>query len=196
MVTAAISGFVSTTGNADVDSLLSRGGALGMAETIFLCIGAGMFSGIFERTGVLSKLMEYLRRVVKSVGGLVFSLTATGVALMFGGAGQSCTLTLPAIELGDAFDEMDVNRSVMSRTLECTGTVLGSIVPWDASSILYTGLFGESVIQYLPFNLLAILSPILAVVTAYIGFGVFRSDEPVHFTLKLKKYDKQTGKPL
>lgn len=41
VVTAAISGFVSTTGNADVDSLLSRGGALGMAETIFLCIGAG-----------------------------------------------------------------------------------------------------------------------------------------------------------
>ena len=196
VVTAAISGFVSTTGNADVDSLLSRGGALGMAETIFLCIGAGMFSGIFERTGVLSKLMEYLRRVVKSVGGLVFSLTATGVALMFGGAGQSCTLSLPAIAFGDAFDEMDVNRSVMSRTLECTGTVLGSIVPWDASSILYTGLFGVSVIQYLPFNLLAILSPILAVVTAYIGFGVFRSDEPVHFTLKLKKYDKQTGKPL
>lgn len=196
VVTAAISGFVSTTGNADVDSLLSRGGALGMAETIFLCIGAGMFSGIFERTGVLSKLMEYLRRVVKSVGGLVFSLTATGVALMFGGAGQSCTLSLPAIAFGDAFDEMGVNRSVMSRTLECTGTVLGSIVPWDASSILYTGLFGVSVIQYLPFNLLAILSPILAVVTAYIGFGVFRSDEPVHFTLKLKKYDKQTGKPL
>ena len=193
VVTAAISGFVSTTGNADVDSLLSRGGALGMAETIFLCIGAGMFSGIFERTGVLSKLMEYLRRVVKSVGGLVFSLTATGVALMFGGAGQSCTLSLPAIAFGDAFDEMDVNRSVMSRTLECTGTVLGSIVPWDASSILYTGLFGVSVIQYLPFNLLAILSPILAVVTAYIGFGVFRSDEPVHFTLTLKKYDKQTG---
>ena len=115
---------------------------------------------------------------------------------MFGGAGQSCTLSLPAIAFGDAFDEMDVNRSVMSRTLECTGTVLGSIVPWDASSILYTGLFGVSVIQYLPFNLLAILSPILAVVTAYIGFGVFRSDEPVHFTLKLKKYDKQTGKPL
>ena len=140
VVTAAISGFVSTTGNADVDSLLSRGGALGMAETIFLCIGAGMFSGIFERTGVLSKLMEYLRRVVKSVGGLVFSLTATGVALMFGGAGQSCTLSLPAIAFGDAFDEMDVNRNVMSRTLECTGTVLGSIVPWDASSILYTAI--------------------------------------------------------
>lgn len=196
VMTAAISGFVSNTGNADVDELLSRGGALGMAETIFLCIGAGMFSGVFERTGVLHRLMDSLCKVVKSVGGLVLSLTVTGTALMFGGAGQSCTLSLPAIAFRDAFEDMDVNPCVMSRTLECTGTVLGSIVPWDASAILYTGLFGVSVIQYLPFNLLAILSPVLAVVTAYIGFGVFKSNEAVHFTLKLKKYDKQTGKPL
>lgn len=196
VITSAISGFVSNTGNADVDKLLTRGGALGMAETIFLCIGAGMFSGIFERTGVLHRLMDSLRKVVKSVGGLVLSLTATGLALMFGGAGQSCTLSLPAIAFRSAFDDMDVNTCVMSRTLECTGTVLGSIVPWDASAILYTGLFGVSVAQYLPFNLIAILSPVLAVVTAYIGFGVFKSNEPVHMTLKCKKFDKQTGKPI
>lgn len=196
VISAAISGFVSNTGNAEVDELLSRGGALGMAETIFLCIGAGMFSGIFECTGVLHRLMDSLCKVVKSVGGLVLALTATGTALMFGGAGQSCTLSLPAIAFRDAFDDMDVNPCVMSRTLECTGTVLGSIVPWDASAILYTGLFGVTVTQYLPFNLLATLSPILAVVTAYVGFGVFRRDEAVHLTLKCKKYNKQTGKPI
>jgi len=155
-----------------------------------------MFSGIFERTGVLHRLMDSLCKVVKSVGGLVLSLTVTGIVLMFGGAGQSCTLSLPAIAFRNAFDDMDVNPCVMSRTLECTGTVLGSIVPWDASAILYTGLFGVSVAQYLPFNLIALLSPILAVVTAFIGFGVFKSNETVHFTLKCKKYDKQTGKPL
>ena len=196
VISAAINGFVSATGNADVDKLLSRGGALSMAETIFLCIGAGMFSGIFERTGVLHRLMDSLCKVVKSVGGLVLSLTVTGIVLMFGGAGQSCTLSLPAIAFRNAFDDMDVNPCVMSRTLECTGTVLGSIVPWDASAILYTGLFGVSVAQYLPFNLIALLSPILAVVTAFIGFGVFKSNETVHFTLKCKKYDKQTGKPI
>lgn len=190
VISAAMNGFVSETGNADIDSLLSRGGALSMAETIFLCIGAGMFSGVFERTGVLSKLMESLRKVVKSVGGLVFSVTVTGTALMFGGAGQSCTLSLPAIAFREAFEDMDVHPSVLSRTLECTGTVLGSIVPWDASAILYTGLFGVSVAQYLPYNLVSLLSPVMAVVTAFIGFGVFHLNEQVHFTLKLRKYKK------
>lgn len=68
------------------------------------------------------------------------------------------------------------------------GTVLGSIVPWDASAILYSGLFGVSVAQYLPFNLVAILSPVIAVLTAYIGFGVLKYNEQMHFTMKLRKY--------
>ena len=191
VISAAINGFVSNTGNADVDKLLSRGGALGMAETNFLCIGAGMFSGIFERTGVLSKLMESLNKVVKSAGALVLSVAATGTALMFGGAGQSCTLSLPAIAFHDAFEDMDINPSVLSRTLECTGTVLGSIVPWDASAILYTGLFGVSVMQYLPFNLVAVLSPVFAVLTAYIGFGVLHYSEQVRFTMKLRNYKEE-----
>lgn len=71
---------------------------------------------------------------------------------------------------------------MLSRALECTGTVLGSIVPWDASAILYTSLFGVSVLQYLPFAYVSILSPIAAVVTAYIGFGVFKYNEPIHFS--------------
>ena len=75
------------------------------------------------------------------------SVVITGIALMFGGAGQSCTLSLPAIAFREAFEEMDVHPSVLSRTLECTGTVLGSIVPWDASAILYTCLLYTSV-QY------------------------------------------------
>lgn len=65
VIGSAVGGFKSATGNADIDKLLSRGGALSMAETIFLCIGAGMFSGVFERTGVLSRLMDQLRKIVK-----------------------------------------------------------------------------------------------------------------------------------
>lgn len=73
--------------------------------------------------------MDSLCKVVKSVGGLVLSLTVTGIVLMFGGAGQSCTLSLPAIAFRNAFDDMDVNPCVMSRTLECTEPCLAPSCP-------------------------------------------------------------------
>lgn len=180
IVDSAINGFVSNTGNADIDKLLSRGGLMSMADTIFLCIGAGMFAGIFEQTGVLSRLLKSMKGFISNAGSLVLSVTATCALLMFSGAGQSCTLTLPAVAFKDAFDDLDLNGAVLSRTLECSGTVLGSIVPWDASAILYTSLFGVSVAEYLPYNLLAILSPIVAIITAYIGYGLFRKNEQVN----------------
>jgi NhaC family Na+:H+ antiporter len=187
VVKASINGFVSKTGNADVDKLLTRGGAMDMAGTIFLCIGAGMFAGVFEATGVLSRLMASLVRIVRNVGTLVTAVVATGTALMFGGAGQTCTISLPAVAFRKAFEDMDVHPAVLSRTLECTGTVLGAIVPWDASAILYTGLFGVTVAQYLPYVYLSLLSPIVAILTAYMGFGVFRYNEKVRLFAFKKK---------
>lgn len=192
IATSAITGYVSATGNISLDKLLSRGGLMSMADTIFLCIGAGTFSGIFEQTKVLAKIMETLTQIVKTVGGMVFSVTATGTLLMFGGAGQSCTLTLPAIAFKDAFDNFGVHRCVLSRSLECTGTVLGALVPWDASAILYTSLFGVSVLEYLPFNYISTLAPIGAIVTAYIGYGVFKKGERVSLN-KIFKLRRKNG---
>ncbi|MDO5689151.1 MAG: Na+/H+ antiporter NhaC [Tissierellia bacterium] len=179
VVNAAIKGFTSITGNESIDKLLSRGGLMSMSGTIFLCIGAGMLSGVFEETRVLATLVDHIRTIIKTAGSLVLSVTATCVAMMFGGAGQSCTLTLPAVAFREAFEEYNIHPAVLSRTLECSGTVLGSLVPWDASAILYTGLFGVSVGQYLPYNYLALFSPTFAVITAYIGYGMFTKDEPI-----------------
>ena len=50
---------------------------------------------------------------------------------------------------------------------------------------------GVSVMQYLPFNLVAVLSPVFAVLTAYIGFGVLHYSEQVRFTMKLRNYKEE-----
>lgn len=140
--------------------------------------------------------MDSLCKVVKSVGGLVLSLTVTGIVLMFGGAGQSCTLSLPAIAFRNAFDDMDVNPCVMSRTLECTEPCSAPSCPGTPLPSCIRVCSACPSPSICPSTWIALLSPILAVVTAFIGFGVFKSNETVHFTLKCKKYDKQTGKPL
>jgi len=188
VVDAAINGFVSTTGNAAIDKLLTRGGLLSMSSTIYLCIEAGILSGIFGVTKVLDKLLESMRGFIKNATRLVFTTSATGALLMFAGAGQTSSLTIPAVAFKEAYDDFEINSAVLSRTLECSGTVLGSIVPWDASALLYTSLFGVSVAEYLPFNFLATLSPIFDVLTVYLGYGVFKKGEQV--SLKLFKFER------
>ena len=55
VIAAAHTGYVSATGVAEVDDLLTRGGLMGMMETVALIICALCFGGIMERSGMLEE---------------------------------------------------------------------------------------------------------------------------------------------
>ena len=56
-------GYVADTGNEILDSLLSRGGVMSVAELIMLLFAALTFAGIIEKIGVLDAIMEKLLSV-------------------------------------------------------------------------------------------------------------------------------------
>ena len=72
-------GFVSNTGNPDIDSLLSRGGLLNMNYTCSLGIIAMVYGGILEHLGFLEVCLERMKFVSKSVGTLVCSTVVSSI---------------------------------------------------------------------------------------------------------------------
>ncbi len=177
----AVNGFSAQTGIADVDSLLSRGGILSMMSTVYVSILAGMFAGLLHKTRILVVLMNQVKRVIHSVGGLITTVTVACLALMLGGGGQYATMTLPGVAFRESFDEFDVHSGVLSRTMEDTGTLVGSIIPWDVSAIFFASALGVPTLKLLPYALLPLLSPVLAVVQGYLGHGVYRKDDKMKF---------------
>ncbi|KAF7964173.1 sodium:proton antiporter [Cupriavidus sp. UYMU48A] len=158
-----MNGYKSQTGVQAIDSLLSRGGAVSMANTVYLCVCAGIFSGILDHQGILTDLMNGVLRYAKSIGGLVLSTTLACLALMLGGAGQYCTLTLPGVAFRDSFDERDVHSSVLSRTMEDSGTMVGAVIPWDVSAVYYASVLGVSMLDYGPYTFIAWMTPFVSV---------------------------------
>ncbi len=179
MFNYAINGYVSQTGVEGVDSLLSRGGAVGMASTIYVSILAGMFAGLLDKMTILSTLMTKVKKVVHTPGNLIATTVAACVALMVGGGGQYCTLTLPGVAFRESYDELDVNSAVLSRTMEDTGTLIGSIIPWDVSAIFFATALGVATLEYLPFAFLPLITPFLAIIGGYLGYGILHKDEKV-----------------
>ena len=55
-------GFVSTSGNATIDDLFSRGGMASMLTTVWLILGALSFAAIMEDAGFLDRLIDARRR--------------------------------------------------------------------------------------------------------------------------------------
>lgn len=179
VLSSGMNGFVSKTGLESVDKLLTRGGALSMSMTVYLCLCAGIISGILDRQGILSVLMNGILRYATSIGGLVLSTTAACLALMLGGSGQYCTLTLPGVAFRQAFEDRDVHSSVLSRTMEDSGTMVGAVIPWDVASLFYASVLGVSMFEFGPYAFIAWMSPIVSVLCGYLGIGVFRRSQKI-----------------
>ncbi|HJC48220.1 MAG TPA: Na+/H+ antiporter NhaC [Candidatus Lachnoclostridium pullistercoris] len=186
----AVNGYVCHSGLDALDSLLSRGGALSMGQIVFASLMAGMFSGSLKYLGTLDVLMSRLKLVIKNSTSLVITTVCVCIVLMMGGGGQYSTLTLPGAAFGDFYKEMDVHSAVLGRTMEDVGTMIEPIIPWTVSGIYYSGLFGVTVAQYFPFTIIAFLSPVLAIVNAIFGFGIFHCSDPVKYNPFWRRKDR------
>lgn len=79
--------------------------------------------------------------------------------------------------IGDAFkhkyDELKIERKVLSRSIEDYGTMLESALPWTASTIFATTALGISYASYAPWHLMSIINLIIAPTIAILGIGCF-----------------------
>ena len=65
--------------------------------------------------------------------------------------------------------------------MEDLGTLLVAILPWGAAAAYYSGSLGVSPLDYIPYTFLPMLSPLIAVINAWTGIGVFRTTDEVKY---------------
>ncbi|MBH8458682.1 sodium:proton antiporter, partial [Klebsiella pneumoniae] len=92
-------GFVSNTGNQQIDSLLSRGGIESMMPTVSLIILTLSLGGLLIEFGLISTVMERVSRKMTNTPNLIFTtlMTSIGVNIFIGE--QFLSVILP----GNAF---------------------------------------------------------------------------------------------
>ena len=175
-----MSGYVAETGVSSLDGLLSRGGISGMMDMVGMILVAGMLSGLLNKMKIMDPMVKALTKKVSSVGGVVTATLITTGILAIPGA-QYPPLTIPAFAFKDIYDEMDINRAVLSRTMEDFGTLLCAIIPFGISTAYYSGTLGVDPLQYIPFTFLPMLCPIFALINAWTGIGIFRKSDKIRY---------------
>jgi len=167
---ATYAGYVSQTGLEAVDTLLTRGGILGMMETVALIICALAFGGIMERAGMLETLTRALLRRVRSTGGLVLATEMTCIGSNTLAPDQYLSIVVPGRMYREAFAARRLHPKNLSRCLEDSGTLSSPLVPWNSCGAFVGGALGISASLYLPFAFFNLLSPVVSVVYGYTGF--------------------------
>jgi Na+:H+ antiporter, NhaC family len=165
-------GFVSTSGNATIDDLFSRGGMASMLTTVWLILGALSFAAIMEEAGFLDRLIAPVVQRARSDAGLIASVAGTCVGLNVVAGDQYVADVLPSRVYRGPFARRGLAPRMLSRTVEDTGTVTSPLVPWNSCGAYMTGVLGVPTIQYLPYAFFNILNPLVALAYAFTGYRI------------------------
>lgn len=163
------SGYVSSTGIEEIDSLLSRGGMESMMFTVGLVLLALSMGGLLFTLGIVQCLLAKVESLLKKVSSVIAAsaMTAIGINILIGEQYLSILLTGQAFK--DQYDKVGLTGKNLSRVMEDAGTVVNPLVPWSVCGIFITTVIGVSTLDYLPFAFFCLLSPLLTVLFGFTG---------------------------
>jgi len=168
----AVYGFSKETGNEVLDNLLNNGGTEAMMYTVSLVMIAMSFGGILETSGVLQTIVDSLLKLAKSTGSLITATVATCVTANVVACDQYLSILIPGRMYLTAYKKRGLHAKNLSRTLEDAGTMTSPLVPWNTCGAFMSATLGVATLSYAPYAILNIISPLIAIIYAFVGFKI------------------------
>ena len=168
--TPAMTGHTHVSDNAK--TLLEQGGMMSMTEILVTIFCGYAFAGIVEKSGCLDVMLQTVAKGVKSVGTLILITVACCLMMVFAAGVASIVIIMVGVLMKDMFEDMNLDRSNLSRTLEDSSTMVLPLIPWGTSGIYYTQQLGVSVDQFFIWTVPCYLCAILAVIYGFTGIGI------------------------
>ena len=170
-------GFVATSGVAEVDDLLTRGGMSSMYGTVGIILCAMCFGGVMERAGMLARIAAGILAMAKSRGGLVGATLGTCCGLNLVASDQYLAIVVPGRMYRGAYDQRGLHAKNLSRCLEDGGTLTSPLIPWNSCGAYMFATLGVFPLAYLPFAFLNLLNPIISAIYGFTGWTMAPADE-------------------
>ncbi len=165
------------TGNAALDSLVSTRGMTGMLNTVFLIIAASCFGGVLVGSGMLQSLTDTLVRFVKRRVTMVASTVGTGIFANMITGDQYLSIILTSSLYKKLYQERGYDPKLLSRSVEDSATVVSVLIPWNSCGMTQATVLKVATLEYLPYCFFNILSPLMSVFIAAIGFKIVRKSK-------------------
>ena len=158
-----------------VKSLLEQGGMMSMTQILVTIFCGYAFAGIVEKAGCLEVLLTTISKGIHSVGSLICITVICCITLVFAAGVASIVIIMVGVLMKDLFEKYQVSRSVLSRTLEDSSTMVLPLIPWGTSGIYYTNQLHVSVEEFFIWTVPCYLCAIIAIIYGFTGIGIKKS---------------------
>ena len=162
-------GYVSQTGNKEVDALLTRGGMSSMLSTIALVLLALTMGGLLFTLGIIQSILAKVENIFKSAGSVITGAAITGVGINTLIGEQYLSILLTGEAFKAQFAKVGLAPKNLSRVMEDAGTVVNPLVPWSVCGLFIASVLDISTVTYLPFTFFCLLGPILTIIFGWSG---------------------------
>ena len=165
------------TGNEALNSLVSTRGMTGMLNTVFLIIAASTFGGTLIGSGMLQSLTDALVRYVKRRVTMVTATVGTGIFANMITGDQYLSILLTSSLYKKLYQERGYDSKLLSRSVEDSATVVSVLIPWNSCGMTQSTVLKVPTLEYLPFCLFNLISPLMSIFIAAIGFKIVRKSK-------------------
>lgn len=163
------------TGIEAYNDLVATRGMNGMLATIFLIICAAAFGGSLTGSGMMQSLTEMLTRKVHGRIGIVSSTVVTGLFSNMATGDQYLSIILTSNLYKKLFDEKGYEPRLLSRSVEDSATVTSVLIPWNSCGMTQATVLRVATVEYLPYCIFNIISPVMSIFMAAIGYKIVRT---------------------
>ena len=165
------------TGNAALNDLVSTRGMTGMLNTVFLIIAAGTFGGALFGSGMLQTLTDMLTKYIRKRVTMVASTVGTGVFANMITGDQYLSIILTSSLYKDLYEKRGYESKLLSRSVEDSATVVSVLIPWNSCGMTQATVLKVATLEYLPYCFFNILSPLMSIIIASIGYKIVRKSK-------------------
>ena len=162
------------TGHEALNDLVSTGGMAGMLNTIWLILCAMCFGAAMVASGMIESITRVIIRFVRTRTTLVGSTVTTGIFLNLTTGDQFISIVLTADMFREVYQKEGYEPRLLSRTTEDAATVTSVLVPWNTCGMTQATVLGVSTLTYLPYCFFNLISPLMTILIAAIGWKIKR----------------------
>ena len=162
------------TGNEAVNQLVSSRGMVGMLNTVFLILCAMCFGASMKASGMITDLARIFAPLTRTRTGLVASTVVTGTGMVGMVSDQYLAIILTSNLYRDTFEKEGYEARLLSRSVEDSATVTSPLFPWSSCGKTQATILSVPTLVYAPFSFFNILSPLMSILVATIGWKIVR----------------------
>ena len=175
-VLLALSGSTSLqTSTPVLTELIATRGMGGMMDTVWLILCAMCLGGAMTACGMLGSITRMFVRFTHKLASTVAATVASGLFLNLATADQYISIILTGNMFKDIYKKNGYESRLLSRTTEDAVTVTSPLIPWNTCGMTQATILNVPTLVYLPYSFFNLLSPLMSIFVACIGFKIVRS---------------------